>query len=762
MPPKSRRAYFKSFFRFGSSKREVKGRPSGEHRLADDIATSGTLNEPSVSTTLPSLTPYLGHDVLTTQDDAVEPRLDSGITMGNLLALASSPTPTPVFPSTSPQLTPHSASSSLFANAQNFHLQNLHYYHQIPSPGLDSSSRSATGWRMLLEHTAPTALYDSTARFDPPRCDEDTRLQVIEDIATWIEDRESPIRLLCMTGAAGAGKSALQQTISEKYTQSKILAASFFFSSADPTRNHNLAFVPTIAYQLGLHHSQLRHFIGEAVDDDHLIFQRSLKTQMEALVVRPVERFRHHMPSAPAFSLPFLVTIDGLDECNGERRQKEILSAIHTSLLLSDKTPFRIFLSSRPELSIRTAVEGYLEKFTYHLRLSDDFDATEDIRRMALRRLREIGRQSRDPRAQPHLWPTVEDVDDLVHAASGQFIYVATAIRYISKRRGSPIQRLQTVLEWGRGRNQPTIEPFALLDLLYLSILSNAKEAWDASNPGSPDDFVTLLRVFERYRNAAYAYSSYLVVPKYHESNDFCLLLGLDDTLLDIITLDLRSLVRVTGKYSGSLHGEGCNHLHLYHRSFSEFLNTESRAKTLYRSRLLVDEFIVCRLMQQACHGPNPDIVDGAIKSLQSSVYRMIDSETLSNPQVGYRLTHKLYEAFVQFTCDNGWALFFQTCKAGEWYTDLSGMFGPANATEAGLGRLFVLVLEYAKGKDLDRALLTTIRVYQAILHQKIHRLAAVERHEIEPAALLLDELPFASPLTSPATHYESDGGKTE
>jgi hypothetical protein len=625
-----------------------------------------------------------------------------------------------------------------------------------------------------------------------------------------------------MTGAAGAGKSALQQTISEKYTQSKILAASFFFSSADPTRNHNLAFVPTIAYQLGLHHSQLRHFIGEAVDDDHLIFQRSLKTQMEALVVRPVERFRHHMPSAPAFSLPFLVTIDGLDECNGERRQKEILSAIHTSLLLSDKTPFRIFLSSRPELSIRTAVEGYLEKFTYHLRLSDDFDATEDIRRMALRRLREIGRQSRDPRAQPHLWPTVEDVDDLVHAASGQFIYVATAIRYISKRRGSPIQRLQTVLEWGRGRNQPTIEPFALLDLLYLSILSNAKEAWDASNPGSPDDFVTLLRVFERYRNAAYAYSSYLVVPKYHESNDFCLLLGLDDTLLDIITLDLRSLVRVTGKYSGSLHGEGCNHLHLYHRSFSEFLNTESRAKTLYRSRLLVDEFIVCRLMQQACHGPNPgmsyhllmgvlryshqspllpDIVDGAIKSLQSSVYRMIDSETLSNPQVGYRLTHKLYEAFVQFTCDNGWALFFQTCKAGEWYTDLSGMFGPANATEAGLGRLFVLVLEYAKGKvsrhdlivifafhstsswqDLDRALLTTIRVYQAILHQKIHRLAgwwtpllllrsrlssymrfaAVERHEIEPAALLLDELPFASPLTSPATHYESDGGKTE
>lgn len=145
MPPKSRRAYFKSFFRFGSSKREVKGRPSGEHRLADDIATSGTLNEPSVSTTLPSLTPYLGHDVLTTQDDAVEPRLDSGITMGNLLALASSPTPTPVFPSTSPQLTPHSASSSLFANAQNFHLQNLHYYHQIPSPGLDSSSRSATG-----------------------------------------------------------------------------------------------------------------------------------------------------------------------------------------------------------------------------------------------------------------------------------------------------------------------------------------------------------------------------------------------------------------------------------------------------------------------------------------------------------------------------------------------------------------------------------------------------------------------------------------
>jgi type II secretory pathway predicted ATPase ExeA len=104
---------------------------------------------------------------------------------------------------------------------------------------------------MLLENIAPNAFYDSEARFDPPKCDEDTRVEVIGELMDWMNDRENPQRLLCMTGAAGAGKSALQQTIAERCADAGILGVAFFFSSQDPTRNNLSRIISTIAFQLG-------------------------------------------------------------------------------------------------------------------------------------------------------------------------------------------------------------------------------------------------------------------------------------------------------------------------------------------------------------------------------------------------------------------------------------------------------------------------------------------------------------------------------
>ena len=176
-----------------------------------------------------------------------------------------------------------------------------------------------------MEHTATNALYDSSARFNPPKVDEDTRVVVMERLTNWIEDRDSPMRLLCMTGAAGAGKSAPQQTITERFASSKVLAASFLFASSDPTRNNITTIVPTIAYQLGLGHPHLRGWIGEAVDNDHLIFKKSLKTQMDTLIIGPVERLRSQVDSATFSSIPYLITIDGLDECSDALHQAELL-----------------------------------------------------------------------------------------------------------------------------------------------------------------------------------------------------------------------------------------------------------------------------------------------------------------------------------------------------------------------------------------------------------------------------------------------------
>ncbi|KAF6761145.1 hypothetical protein DFP72DRAFT_1062171 [Ephemerocybe angulata] len=345
------------------------------------------------------------------------------------------------------------------------------------------------GWKLLVEKTAPNALHNSDARYDPPKCDEDTRMEVTSEIMGWIQDFNAPQRLLCMTGAAGAGKSALQQTIAERCAGLGILAVSFFFNASDHTRSHTSALVPTIAYQLGRSSQTLRHRIASVVEEDPLIFSQSLETQTRKLVVEPIVRL-----SPPDFaSLPYAILIDGLDECSGEDRQRELLVVIQRCLL-NARTPFRVFLASRPEIAIYEALQqgGHLNEAAYHIRLSDDYDASLDIRRTIQRRLRDIGLR----RGLVATWYSKKDVEALTESASGQYIHAATVIRYISDPRGSPVNRLRTVLTW-RSRNNQKDNPFCSLDVLYNNILLKAKEAYEAANPNQAEFVVIVMAYLE-------------------------------------------------------------------------------------------------------------------------------------------------------------------------------------------------------------------------------------------------------------------------
>ncbi|TEB30676.1 hypothetical protein FA13DRAFT_1814481 [Coprinellus micaceus] len=744
MPPKSKTGFkWKSIIGFGlSGSKPTTGEPS-DRRYRDGIGTGTSEQGPHASSTdigLPSPAPRPSPDATAGQSAVVkhQPSDSGNVKPSPVTAPSSSPTlhtaASSLLPSDSPppgplpspdlliiqpiggfepllgssgipflrhyfrHLPPTGAFPSFFTNANNFQLQNLHYHHQAPIPSSNAPPRSDKGWKILLKNTAPSALYDSAARFDPPSVDDGTRVEVTERITTWIEDPESPTRLLCMTGAAGAGKSALQQTIAERYARSKALAASFFFSSSDPSRNSRSSVVPTIAYQLGQGHPHLKQWIGEAVDNDHLVFEKSLKTQMDVLIVGPVERLRLETDCATFSSLPYLITIDALDECLVEKHQTELLSVIHTSLLCNSRMPFRIFLASRPEVSVRTALQGHMKGSIYHLRLSDDFDAADDIRRTLWRRLREIGAQSGDPHAHPNLWPTEVAVESLVKAASGQFVYAATVIRYISERRGSPVKRLKMVLDWRNVKAPLTSAPFAELDLVYTSILSNAKQAWEVANPDSPYDFVVLLRVLDHFANARL---DRLMVKCYPDSSSLCRLLGLDSTTLDTITLDLQSLVRVVGT---SLYGERPQ---FYHLSFGEFLDTATRSKGFYCSRVLVTEFLICCLMRQIRDGTDPDTVEGATQSLPLAIYWLLQVE-VRRLGGSYQISQELYDTFLRFTCGQGWERVFKAWMPGIIYPTIVTIIG--EFTEQGIILLFAMILEHSIDEDSDEQVIDTIR----------------------------------------------------
>ncbi|KAF9261564.1 hypothetical protein L218DRAFT_869929, partial [Marasmius fiardii PR-910] len=91
---------------------------------------------------------------------------------------------------------------------------------------------------------------NSEARYPQPNVLPGTRKEILQRLCSWCEQPFKENRVFWASGAAGVGKSAIAQALSEKYTQTGQLAAAFFFSRNDPTRDKFDPFVTTITYQL--------------------------------------------------------------------------------------------------------------------------------------------------------------------------------------------------------------------------------------------------------------------------------------------------------------------------------------------------------------------------------------------------------------------------------------------------------------------------------------------------------------------------------
>ncbi|KAJ2919387.1 hypothetical protein MD484_g1030, partial [Candolleomyces efflorescens] len=527
-----------------------------------------------------------------------------------------------------------SSSLSMFSNSQRFNVERVHidssqHVHHAQGNRVD-------GWKTLLKNVASSALHDSSARFDPPKCDEDTRVEVTKELMEWLEDREGPQRLLCMTGAAGAGKSALQQTIAEKCSSFNILGSAFFFSAEDPTRNDLTRVVPTVAYQLGLRNSALRDNIATTIEEDPLIFKRNIKTQMQALIVAP---FQHLCGSGKVDrnTFPHVILFDGLDECVGEENQAELLSSLKTCLL-DTGLPFRTFIASRPEWAIRSTLEsdpeGYLYRLAYHIKLSDQYDATGDIRRYLWRRIRDIGARSHDRRARSPFWPTEEDIEKLVAAASGQFVYAATVVKYLSEHRSSPVDRLRTIIEWTPDGDQQA-RPFEALDTLYRNILSTAKVLYEAIDRHRGRDFLLLFRAHQTNANYRFAFET--------DVSLFDDLLGLEDDANVALMSDLHSLVFRQEVVASPRYTS----IHFYHHSFSEFLDSESRAQNLFVSEMRVRKYVAESCLQKLLQREyRLDDIDFNFRLIFNALIRHSDNH----------VAHVDPLRLIDFTRNNGWA----------------------------------------------------------------------------------------------------------
>ena len=300
--------------------------------------------------------------------------------------------------------------------------------------------------------------------------------------------------ILWLYGPAGAGKSAIAQTIAEKLFAQKLLLASFFFSRTDSRRNHERSLVATIAYQAALTLPETKVYIEKIVNEDPGLFGRSLEAQLSALVIEPLlELSRKGFFNRNTSSR--LIIIDGLDECINPDIQSYILDTI-VQTVQHHNLPLLFLISSRPEQHISSAfASNFLYNNTLRLALDDSFLPDKDVRIFLQDSFTKIKQTHPLSNLIPSNWPAPELVNTIIKKSSGQFIYASTVMRHVSSIRHRPMDRLQEILGVSASPNEsatpfvrlqeilgvrasPTesATPFVELDAIYIHLLSSVSD----------------------------------------------------------------------------------------------------------------------------------------------------------------------------------------------------------------------------------------------------------------------------------------------
>ncbi|KAJ7489211.1 hypothetical protein FB451DRAFT_1362173 [Mycena latifolia] len=391
-----------------------------------------------------------------------------------------------------------------------------------------------SGLHILHRAIAGEAFHDAAERYPQPQCHPDTRVKMLDDLWTWSSQSGVESNVLWLHGPAGSGKSAVAQSFCHDLEKDGRLGGSFFFKRGHASRGNAKKLIPTIAYQLALLLPELKRSISERIEADPSIIDRGLSTQLQKLIVEPCQRV--------VLPRPVVIVVDGLDECEGDKIQQEILRSF--AFALNGKpSPLRFFIASRPEPQIREIFEGVLDQFHRPLNIRQAF---EDVRKYLHDEFTRIHRDHRETMATiPLPWPFRDVVDTLIEKSSGYFIYASTVIKFVDDKNFRPTERLAAVLD---STVQDSESPFAALDQLYTEILSGVP-------PTAQPRLLRILTVVSRFS---------LFVPAIEQ----LLELQLGDVRLAL--RDLQSVIRVPA--------DDYSYLTLHHESFRDFLQNSTRS----------------------------------------------------------------------------------------------------------------------------------------------------------------------------------------
>ncbi|KAJ7618079.1 hypothetical protein FB45DRAFT_1063579 [Roridomyces roridus] len=312
-----------------------------------------------------------------------------------------------------------------------------------------------TGLDTLHRHAALEALYNSAESFPQPRCHPETRIELLDKLRDRLRYPET--RVVWLHGPAGAGKSAIMQTLSQQLEEAGKLGGTFFFKRGHPTRGNARVLFVTLAYQLALFFPAAKALILEQARKKPVLVATSIASQLGELIVEPCVRVT---------GSPCILLIDGLDECEGSAAQQEILRSIQ-HIFCENPLPVQMIIASRPEPEIREIFEDPSFHGLQSVNIEQSF---KDVKNFLLEEFSRIHSEHHETMADvPLPWPSSDIIQTLVNHSSGYFIYAATVIKFIDDKQFRPTEQLQILLN-------PTPDsedyPFGSLDKLYIQILA--------------------------------------------------------------------------------------------------------------------------------------------------------------------------------------------------------------------------------------------------------------------------------------------------
>ena len=366
--------------------------------------------------------------------------------------------------------------------------------------------------------------------------------------------------------------------------------------------SHAGKFFTSLAVQLACTVPSLQTHIRDAVRERSDIANLSLLDQWRQLILVPLSRQKSHQS--------YVLVIDALDECEGEKNVQIILGLLAEARSLKT-VRLRIFLTSRPEIPILHGIYHILQAehqdFILHnvppTIVNHDISLFLEHNLGIIRREWTLGVD----------WPGEVVLRQLVHKSSSLFIWAATACRFINEGQEFAEGRLNEILEGTSFEGTPEQH----LDQIYITILQSS----------IPNAFRPLEKV-RLYKRQQRILGSIALLLSPLSAASLAKVISISKTQVTQTLERLQAILDVPKDVAGFLR--------LHHPSFRDFLLNKDRCGDFWVDEKKAHQILAAGCIQLMSQTLKKDICEMHAPGSQTSQVESSSIKTYLLPEVQY------------------------------------------------------------------------------------------------------------------------------